>query len=347
MKTTRPHCPVCGHPLEAVPCARCGGAPRERGLERRARGFAAQVGAGIGAPLAGLSALFGVPRLLRWVVPPTLLSAGLLVGALVWLWGAFSRATADETEVDLVFWSWLRWLEGPVEWLLDLPWLAAGSTLAFVLVAALAWWFGYAIVFGLVAGPFLARMHERAEEHWYGRTVQGAGHPFEARGLVLLGGALALGALGATLAEGALAAALLVAPLALLALVAPTFRAWFTGFAASEGRSAAQGLVVALVTGLGALLFLPFHLVPVVGQVVASAGAGFFVALGMLDLALERRGLPLGTRFALARRATPALVAFGLVSGVLFSVPIVGPVVMLPAASLGGAWLVTKLDKGL
>jgi uncharacterized protein involved in cysteine biosynthesis len=326
-------------------CAHCGGAPREHSLATRARGFAAQVAAGCAAPFHGLSALFGVRGAARLLVPPTLVSALLLCAALVWLWQVLASATAGESDVDLTFWSWLTWLETPSEWVLNLPWMRAGGTLAFVLAAAFTWWFGYAVVFGLVAGPFLARMQARVEEHWLGARAASADHPFEVRGLALLGAAFALGAAGVWFTDGLTAAALFAAPTAVLFAVLPPFRAWLTVFLALEGRSAAQGLVVAAITGLGALLFLPFHLVPFAGQLIAAAGTGFFVALGLLDLALERRAWPLARRFAFARNALPALVGFGLVCGFVFGVPLLGPIVMLPAASLGGAWLVTKLDK--
>ena len=44
-------------------------------------------------------------------------------------------------------------------------------------------------------------------------------------------------------------------------------------------------------------------------------------------------------------RNLPALVSFGTVSGFLLAVPLIGPVLMVPAASIGGLWLVCRLDK--
>ena len=41
----------------------------------------------------------------------------------------------------------------------------------------------------------------------------------------------------------------------------------------------------------------------------------------------------------------PALVAFGVVAGFLLAVPILGPVLMVPSASIGGLWLLCRLDK--
>ena len=41
----------------------------------------------------------------------------------------------------------------------------------------------------------------------------------------------------------------------------------------------------------------------------------------------------------------PAVIAFGAVAGLVFVVPLIGPLVGVPAASIGGLWLVCRLDK--
>ncbi|MEZ5976898.1 MAG: EI24 domain-containing protein [Planctomycetota bacterium] len=341
-------CPACGHPRDGAICRLCGGAPADRRLERRARAVHEQVSAGLVAPFVGLGALFELRGVKRWIVPPTVASALVLVGLLLWLWEEIASWTSGGERVDLDM-GWFSWMETPVEWVVNLPWMRSGGVLAFVLVAALVWWFGYAIVFEVLAGPFLSRMHGRAEEHWLGGAAK-EGDPFESRGLLITMAAASLGALGAWIAFGAFggvaALAMFAAPLVVALLLLPRFRTWFVPFVATEGRSALQGLVVAGVALVGMVLFLPFHLVPVVGSWIAAGGAGFFLALGSLDLALDRRGWSLDRRFGLARRRVPALLAFGALCAFLFGVPVIGPLVMLPAASLGGAWLVCKLDKG-
>ena len=40
-----------------------------------------------------------------------------------------------------------------------------------------------------------------------------------------------------------------------------------------------------------------------------------------------------------------AMTAFGVVSSLVFLVPVLGPIVMVPAASIGGLWLLVRLDK--
>ncbi|QDU84419.1 Etoposide-induced protein 2.4 (EI24) [Planctomycetes bacterium Pla163] len=306
----------------------------------------AQVTAGARAPFVGLGALLTLRGVKRWILPPTLGATLVLAGLLFGLWTLFQEALAGDSEaVDLDLPGWLAWAEGTLEWLLDLPWLRTGGTLAFVLVAALTWWFAYAIVFEVLAGPFLSRMQARAEDHWLGGHGGTPEHPFETRGLGLLALAIGLGAGLWWVLPGGLAAAGLVLPVAVLWFALRPFRGWFGAFVRTEGRSGLQGLVVAAVALIGVVLFLPLHLVPFVGSYMAATAAGFFLALGTLDLALERRGWSLDGRFAFARRSLGALAAFGAVSGFLFGVPVIGPLLMLPSASLGGTWLVAKLDK--
>ena len=45
-------------------------------------------------------------------------------------------------------------------------------------------------------------------------------------------------------------------------------------------------------------------------------------------------------------RNLPPLIGFGVVAGFLLSVPLFGPLLMVPAASVGGLWLVCRLDNG-
>lgn len=345
MKRPANLCPVCGHarPPASI-CPVCGGAPRDARLARPARSLVARVTAGASAPFVGLSALLTLRGLKRWVVPPTIGAVLVLSAALYGLWTVLAEATASDGDVELSFPGWLAWSEGTVEWLAELPWLRTGGVIAFLLVAALVWWFLYAIVFEVLAGPFLARMQARAEDHWFGGHGGVPEHPFESKGLALLGLAVGVGAVVAWFAPGWWAALGFGVPFAVLWLALRAFRGWFGAFVRVEGGSAVQGLVVAGVALVGTVLFLPLHLVPIVGSYAAATAAGFFLALGTLDLALERRGWSLDGRFAFARRSMGALVAFGAVNGFLFGFPVIGPLLMLPSASLGGTWLVAKLD---
>lgn len=306
----------------------------------------AQAIAGASAPFIGLQALATLRGVKRWIVPPTVATVTLLIGALYGLWHTIADATADDGErVDLDFPGWLAWLEWAFEWVANQDYARAGGVLLFLVVAFLAWWFLYAIVFEVLAGPFLSRMQARAEDHWLGGHGETVEHPFETRGLMLLTAALGLGGVAAWFAPNGYGLVAFAAPLVVLWASLPAFRAWFGPFVRLEGRAAIQGGVVALVALVGSLPFLLLHFLPGVGSLLAAGAAGFFLAIGTLDLALERRGWSLDGRFALARHCALALVAFGAVCAFLFALPVIGPLIMLPSASLGGTWLVSKLDK--
>ena len=61
----------------------------------------------------------------------------------------------------------------------------------------------------------------------------------------------------------------------------------------------------------------------------------------ILQTQIRRRGyIWLGYMAALG-----AAVAYGAVAGLFFLLPVVGPILMVPSASVGGLWLLCRLDK--
>ncbi|MFI7044970.1 EI24 domain-containing protein [Streptosporangium sandarakinum] len=91
------------------------------------------------------------------------------------------------------------------------------------------------------------------------------------------------------------------------------------------------------------LFFLGF--VPVVGQtVVPVLGAlvsGFFLTAELTTLAMERRGMRRGTRFALLRSDKAAVFGFGVLLFLIFLIPLAA-VVAMPAAVAGATVMVRK-----
>jgi uncharacterized protein involved in cysteine biosynthesis len=73
--------------------------------------------------------------------------------------------------------------------------------------------------------------------------------------------------------------------------------------------------------------------------------AGFTTSVSLLDIPFERRQWSLSQRFSFLLRHAPAVILFGATSSLLFVLPLLGPILMVPAASVGGLWLVTRLDK--
>jgi hypothetical protein len=65
----------------------------------------------------------------------------------------------------------------------------------------------------------------------------------------------------------------------------------------------------------------------------------------MLDLPLARRDLTVAQRLSFATGHIGPVMLFGAVTGAVFAIPVFGPMVAIPSASLGALWLVCRLDK--
>ena len=112
-----------------------------------------------------------------------------------------------------------------------------------------------------------------------------------------------------------------------------------------EGGTLWVSIKASMVAGLIMLLFFPLKFVPLIGYVLFAAIAGFTTAVSLLDIPLERRQWALPARLSFLFRNFPAVISYGVVASLLFVVPVLGPVLMVPAASVGGLWMVCRLDK--
>ena len=111
-------------------------------------------------------------------------------------------------------------------------------------------------------------------------------------------------------------------------------------------RSACLTSLLGLVlTGAMLVLALPLLLVPVLGHYLYGAAAGFATSLALLDIPFGRRGLGTAARVAFLRRHAVATTVYGTASGLLFGIPFIGPLIVVPSASVGGLWLFCRLDK--
>jgi CysZ protein len=103
--------------------------------------------------------------------------------------------------------------------------------------------------------------------------------------------------------------------------------------------------VLLRVAAFGIVLFV-LGFVPVFGQtVVPVAGfcvSGFFLALELAAVALQRREVPMRTRIALMRGRLPLVLGFGVPLVVAFLVPFVA-VLLMPGAVAGATLLVKEL----
>jgi len=93
------------------------------------------------------------------------------------------------------------------------------------------------------------------------------------------------------------------------------------------------------------LFFLWVKFLPLVGVLLFAIIAGFATALTLLDIPFSRRRWTLRQRLAFLRSHLPEWISLGVASGLCFVVPIVGPLLGVPVASVGGLWLFVRLDK--
>jgi CysZ protein len=105
-------------------------------------------------------------------------------------------------------------------------------------------------------------------------------------------------------------------------------------------------LLLALTLGCTAPLFV-LGLFPVVGQTVVpvlqALVAGFFLAVELLAIPLERRGLHLAGRLRFVWRHRAQTLAFGVTAFLLFLVPLMNLLAM-PGAVVGATLLVRRLS---
>jgi uncharacterized protein involved in cysteine biosynthesis len=350
------------------PCPHCALAPRDRSLARPASGALARrasgaldgIAAGLAALPRGVYYLATTGGVKRWLVPPFLLTLLAFGVAFYGLWRLTAPLIGYAEEVESRLPPGSGWWHTALEWLARsafFQFLAHFAGIAlFGLLAYFAAAFSFSLVYEAIAGPFLDEIHGRIEERWFGRNPRDAIQrptslaPRRCAGISALAGAAALLALVPWwLLEGwsAWLALLLgaLAPFAVAARLEPEYGRWLAWVVRLEGGTLWVSIKAMAVAGLILLLFLPLQLLPVVGQFLFAGAAGFTTALSLLDIPFSRRQWSLGQRLGFLAGHLPAVVAFGIVASLVFMVPLVGPVLMVPAASAGGLWLLCRLDK--
>jgi hypothetical protein len=236
-------------------------------------------------------------------------------------------------------------------------WFAeASGILVFLVVSGLAAMWAFSIVYEAISGPFLDEVHGKLEQHWFGVNPRDAiTRPDELSPgrCALWSGLAALPALAAVWGWWRLAGwpawvVLLVGvplPFALAAWLHRPYGRWLEWIIRIEGGTVFISIKASLVAGLILVLFFPLKFVPFVGYLLFACVAGFTTSVSLLDIPFERRQWPLASRLSFLFHHSPAVVAFGLVASLLFVVPFLGPALMVPAASVGGLWMLCRLDK--
>lgn len=357
-------CALCGYDTAetpGVPCPHCRGTAADPSLLLPRRGTWAGVLVGLAAVPRGLHYLAGTRGVKRWLLPPVLITFTAFALLFVWLWGLYGRLVewmSEQSGRELAIDP--GWLSEALEWLLKLRalfWLTnLASFLAFLALGAVAAFWAFSIVYEAVAGPFLDEIHARVEARWFGADPRNrlyrptALSPRECATLSAFAGGAGLGLTLAWALLGAphawLAAPLLLAaPFAVLALVRREYGRWLSWIVRLEGGTLWVSVKAASVAGLILVLGLPLKFVPGVGFLLFGLVAGFTTAVSLLDIPCERRRWSLRQRLAFLGHHLPAIASFGGVASLLFVVPLIGPILMVPAASVGGLWMIARLDK--
>ena len=357
-------CPTCGYDApeaQARPCPHCAGSPREPSLVKPLRGAFAGVRAGFVAIPRGLKVLLATRRTKRWLLPPFLLTLVVFVALIWWLiaWvqGLVDAVKQQTGELPPGYEGWLGWIAkklmesaifvGIAKW---------GVFVVGIVVSSVAMLWTFSIVYEAIAGPFLDTVHGRIEERWFGSNPRDAiSRPtnLPSSRCALFTAIAAVPALGAVVAwwilSGWLAWTILLAGVPLPFLVASLlhreYGKWLAWVVRLEGGTLWVSIKASLVAALVLVLFFWVKFIPVVGYVLFACLAGFATAITLLDIPFSRRQWSLSARLRFMARHLGAVTAFGIVASLVYVVPVIGPAVLVPAASVGGLWLVCRLDK--
>ena len=365
-----PACPRCGYRRgsrtpSGYACPVCSDAePSAPAAKPPAKHIGALLAGAMAFP-TGLGMFLGGSRIKRYLLPPLLLTTVVFTVVILWTRGVVARFLdsglpddGEEVALDSLD---LGWWRSTLEWILNDAWglelLRGGSWILFAVLATVLAWYCFSLVYELFAGPFLDEVHGIVEERWFGVDPRkDVDRPVELPVEACARRSWILGTLGSALfAVGfwfldwpwlLLSFLLFAAPFALAMTRGDDYARWLRWVMKVEGRALVIGLDMGLVSLVFSVGFLWLNLVPVVGQFAYACAVGLGTAIGMLDLPLERRGWSLPERIGLIGRHPLPIMAFGVVTGLAFAVPIVGPMLAVPSASLGAMWLVCRLDTG-
>ncbi len=349
-------CPVCGYHAPERECRHCHLQASERSLGGPPPRWYGAVWTGLRAVPMGFSILARTRGIKRFLVPPVALTA-LLFGLLAtWLWermGSLFDAIAlgDPAQVE-GYPGWVRWLVATKV----LVWLVAlGQWVFFLVVLALVAVWTFSILYEALAGPFLDEIQGRIEEQWFGtdprksieRPTTLARQTCALYCYIALVPSLVLLAFWWFASGPAATWALSLSPVPWigLALMRPQWGRWLFWVLRIEAHALWVSVQAAALAGFVLVFFLWLKLVPWVGPPLFFAIAGFTVSLSLLDIPFSRRQWSFRRRIQFLRVNWLALIAFGSVASLVYLIPVFGQIVMVPAASIGGLWLLCRLDK--
>jgi uncharacterized protein involved in cysteine biosynthesis len=320
----------------------------------------------------GLKLLVKTRGIKRLLLPPLLLTSLVFAGVISYAYGVLGEwldksLGAGEEHLALSTWD-PGWWRSSVEWVMNDGFgIAVMRGSSWVLFAVLSWaiaWYCFSIVYEALAGPFLDKVQSKLEKNWFGKDPRAVlERPTDLPAEVCARKSIALGIVGSALCGLCLfqlswpwillSAVALVLPF-LLAMTpggipgwsrAADYSVWLRWAISTESRALWVGIEIAAITLFLLAILLPLNLVPLFGSLLYSALVGFGTAIGMLEIPMERRGWSIAQRFAFLKYHAMPISLFGATVGVVFAIPLLGPVIAVPAASIGGLWLLIRLDK--
>lgn len=354
-------CPLCGYDAPGTSCPHCELRSTDPTLAGPAPDTFQGLIDGFRAVPTGLYLLLTTRGVKRLLLPPVILT-GAIFGWLFYMMISFLLNLVDAAELQdpALLDIETGWLRSAAEWLIAqgivITTAKIGSWLV-VLVGSffLMWWIG-SIVYEAIAGPFLDEVHGRLEKKWFGRNPRDEiERPVDIPAsrcalLSVVAGVPAFACLVVWWVTSGIVAlfflALVPVPFAVLGVLIRDYGTWLAWVAKVEGRTL---LVSVKASFLSLLVLIPAFviklIVPVFGPFLFVLIAGFATSLTLLDIPFSRRQWSLPTRFQFLVQNLPAMISFGAVSALLFAVPLFGPILMVPSASVGGVWLICRLDK--
>jgi uncharacterized protein involved in cysteine biosynthesis len=353
-------CPLCGYHAPELTCRACGLAPREPTLAAPVGGFGREFWDGLRALPQGARSLLRTPRTKRLLIPPLILTCAVFGALLAWLvsWlSSFFDAVQNQDLAGLGlspgFWS------DVIEWLAQLQVVIAiaHASSIIVLLAAftIAGLWAFSIAYELICGPFLDTIQARVEARWFGADPRlvlenpPVADPARAANSSMFASIASLAAIVACFwFDGAWSWALLaLVPIAFFVAVrqVPGTIAWTTWFVGTQLRALWTSIKASTIAAIFLVAFIWLKFVPLVGIVLFAMVAGFATALTLLDIPFSRRGWSVSQRLRFLAQHLPGVLALGVVTSFVFVVPLFGPLIGVPCASLGGQWLLCRFDK--
>jgi uncharacterized protein involved in cysteine biosynthesis len=354
-------CPVCGYDAPGDSCPHCKLEPAETTLREALSGILTNMRAGLTALPRGLFFLGTTRGVKRYLVPPFVLTLVAFALMFLWVWKWVQRLidwvpSGDAGDLPLGD----GWIRDALEWVVRtgvFMWAAQlGGVLLLAVVGSLVVLWAFSIVYEAIAGPFLDEVQGKIEERWFGvnpRNEISRPTSLPVRQCVLwtlLASLPAPAALGVWyFVDARWSWAVLVlgipTPFLIAARMNREYGKWLMWVIRVEGGTLWVSLKASAIGALILIFFFPLKFIPGVGYLLFGGVAGFTTAITLLDIPFERRQWNLSMRLRFLFSNAGAMIGFGLVASLLFVIPFIGPVLMVPAASIGGLWLVCALDK--